>query len=149
MPSDLKNRINEDTKACMRAKDKERLGALRLVNAAIKQVEVDTRAELGDEDVLGVLEKMLKQRRESLEQYTKADRTDLADQEAFEIDLIQAYMPEELSSDEVDRLIDEAVAASSAQTMKDMGKVIGSLKSALKGRADMRAVSEKVKSRLS
>ena len=149
MPSDLKNRINEDTKACMRAKDKERLGVLRLVNAAIKQVEVDTRTELGDEDVLAVLEKMLKQRRESLEQYTKADRTDLADQEAFEIDLIQAYMPEELSSDEVDRLIDEAVAASGAQSMKDMGKVMGSLKPALKGRADMRAVSEKVKSRLS
>ncbi len=148
MPSDLKTRINEDTKACMRAKDKERLGVFRLVNAAIKQVEVDTRTELGDDDVLGILEKMLKQRRESLEHYTKAGRADLAQQEAFEIDMIQAYMPEALSDEEVDKLIGEVIAASGAETMQDMGKVIGALKPALKGRADMRTVSEKVKLRL-
>ena len=149
MSADLKTRINEDTKTCMRAKDKLRLGVLRLVNAAIKQVEVDTRVELEDKDVLGILEKMLKQRRESLELYTKAERTDLADQEAFEIKLIQGYMPEELSSEEVDRLIGEAIATNGAETMKDMGKVMAALKPALKGRADMRAVSEQVKNQLS
>ena len=148
MSSELKSRITEDTKACMRAKDKARLGVLRLINAAIKQVEVDTREELEEDDVLGVLEKMLKQRRESLEQFTKADRTDLADQEAFEIGVIQAYLPEALSDEEIDKLVGDAIATAGAQSMKDMGQVMGALKPALKGRADMRAVSEKVKQRL-
>lgn len=148
MSSDLKSRITEDTKACMRARDKERLGVLRLINAAIKQVEVDTRIELEDDDLLSVLEKMLKQRRESLEQFTKANRIDLATQESFEIEIIQAYLPEPLSDEEIDKLIDQAIATSGAQSMKDMGKVMGVLKPALKGRADMRSVSEKVKQHL-
>ena len=149
MSNDLKPRISEDTKACMRARDKERLGVLRLINAAIKQVEVDTRRDIEDEGLLGVLEKMLKQRRESLEQFTQAERADLAAQEAFEIDVIQTYMPEALSEAEIDQLIDEAIAASGAVSMKDMGKVMGGLKSTMKGRADMRAVSARVKEQLS
>ena len=133
----------------MRARDKERLGVLRLIHAAIKQVEVDTRVDLDDDGLLGVLEKMLKQRRESLEQFTKAQRSDLADQESFEIGVIQTYMPEALSEAEVDELITQAISQSSAENMKDMGKVMGILKPALKGRADMRAVSDIIKQRLS
>ena len=149
MSSDLKGRISEDTKACMRARDKERLGVLRLIHAAIKQVEVDTRVDLDDDGLLGVLEKMLKQRRESLEQFTKAQRSDLADQESFEIGVIQTYMPEALYEAEVEELITQAISQSSAKNMKDMGKVMGILKPALKGRADMRAVSDIIKQRLS
>jgi uncharacterized protein YqeY len=145
---DLKATIAENTKDAMRAKDKARLGVLRLVGAAIKQVEVDERRELGDDDVLGVLEKMLKQRRESKEQFESAGRDELAAQESFEIDIIESYMPEALSDGEVESLITSAIESTGASSMKDMGKVMGVLRPELKGRADMKAVSAMIKSRL-
>ncbi len=148
MASELKQRIQADVTAAMRAKDKPRLGALRLVTAAIKQVEVDSRSELDDAGVLGVLEKMLKQRRDSLEQYQSAGRTDLADQERFEIALIETYMPEALPADELEALIDAAIAETGAASMRDMGKVMGVLKPRVQGRADMGAVSAAVKQKL-
>jgi uncharacterized protein YqeY len=148
MASELKQRIQEDVTAAMRARDKPRLSALRLVTAAIKQLEVDTRSELDDPAVLGVLEKMLKQRRDSLEQYSSAGRTDLADQESFEIDIIEAYMPEALPAAELEALIDAAIAETGAGSMRDMGKVMGLLKSRVQGRADMAAVSAAVKQKL-
>ena len=148
MANDLKSRIVEDTKACMRAQDIKRLGVLRLINAAIKQVEVDTRSDLNDDGLLGVLEKMLKQRRESLEQFTKANRSDLAAQESFEIEVIEAYMPAALPDEEINKLINDAITTIGATSMKDMGKIMGLLKPALKGRADMRVVSAKIKEHL-
>jgi uncharacterized protein YqeY len=132
----------------MRARDKPRLSALRLVTAAIKQLEVDSRTELDDPDVLTVLEKMLKQRRDSLQQYTDAGRQDLADQESYEIAVIEAYMPEALPAEELARLIDAAIAETGATSMRDMGKVMGLLKSRVQGRADLGAVSGTVKQKL-
>jgi uncharacterized protein YqeY len=148
MSDALKSRISDDTKAAMKAKDKPRLGVLRLISAAIKQREVDERIELNDSAVLAVLEKMVKQRRDSIEQYQKAGRDDLIAQEQFELDLIQTYLPEQLSEAEIDALIDEAVQATGATSMKDMGKVMGTLKPKLAGRADMGTVSQKIKARL-
>jgi len=145
----LKQRIQEDMKAAMRAKEKRRLGAIRLITAAIKQVEVDERVDsLDDTHVLVVLQKMLKQRRDSQVQYLKADRQDLADQEAYEIGLIQAYMPQPLSESELEQLIDTVLQETGASSMKDMGKVMGQVKGRAQGRADMGAVSAKVKARL-
>ncbi len=132
----------------MKAKDKPRLGVLRLISAAIKQREVDERIELDDGAVLGVLEKMVKQRRDSIEQYGKANRDDLIAQEQFELELIQTYLPAQLSDAEIDALIEDAVQATGAASMKDMGKLMGVLKSKLAGRADMSAVSQKIKARL-
>lgn len=149
MASQLKQRIQEDVTAAMRAKDKPRLNALRLVTAAIKQLEVDSRSELDDAQVLAVLEKMLKQRRDSFAQYSDAGRTDLARQEDFEITLIEAYMPAALPADALAALIDTAIAESGAESMRDMGKVMGLLKSRVQGRADMAAVSAAVKQKLS
>jgi len=146
--SDLKARINDDVKAAMRGQDKARLAVLRLITAAIKQREVDERIELDDTQVLAVLDKMVKQRRDSIEQYTKAGRQELADKEAGEIEIIQAYMPAQLDEAELDVLIDEAIAASGAASMKDMGKVMGQLKPKVQGRADMGAVSGRIKARL-
>lgn len=146
--STLTARINDDVKAAMKAKDKERLGVLRLITAAIKQREVDERITLNDEQVLAVLEKMIKQRKDSITQYEKAGRDELAQQEAFEIGIIQDYMPEQLSDDEIDTLIAEAISSSGAESMKDMGKVMGLLKPKLAGRADMGAVSGKIKAKL-
>ena len=148
MASQLKQRILEDVTACMRARDKERLGTLRLVTAAIKQLEVDSREELDDPGVLAVLQKMLKQRRDSLEQYSDAGRQDLADQESYEIAIIETYMPEALPAVELAALIDAAIAETSATSMRDMGKVMGLLKSRVQGRADMGAVSGTVKQKL-
>ena len=148
MASPLKQRIQSDVTDAMRAKDKARLGTLRLVTAAIKQIEVDTRDELDDAGVLAVLEKMLKQRRDSLQQYTDAGRSDLADQESFEIGIIEAYMPEALSAEELAALIDAAIAEAGAESMRDMGKVMGLLKSQVQGRADLGAVSGSVKQKL-
>ena len=148
MASPLKQRIQEDVTAAMRARDKPRLSALRLVTAAIKQLEVDSRTELDDPDVLTVLEKMLKQRRDSLQQYTDAGRQDLADQESYEIAIIEAYMPEALPAEELVRLIDAAIAETGATSMRDMGKVMGLLKSQVQGRADLGAVSGTVKQKL-
>ena len=146
--SNLTARINDDVKAAMKAKDKARLGVLRLITAAIKQREIDERITLNDEQVLAVLEKMIKQRKDSIAQYEKAGRDELAQQEAFEIGIIQAYMPEQLSDDEIDALITEAISSSGAESMKDMGKVMGLLKPKLAGRADMGAVSGKIKAKL-
>ena len=147
--SDLADRINRDVKTAMKARDKARLGVLRLITAAIKQREVDERISLDDDQVIAVLEKMVKQRKDSIEQYQKAGRTELADQEAFEIGIIQEYLPEPLSPAEIEALIDEAIASTGACSMKDMGKVMGQLKPKLAGRADMGKVSQTIKQRLS
>ena len=146
--SNLSARIHDDVKVAMKAKDKPRLGVLRLITAAIKQREVDERITLDDDQVLAVLEKMIKQRKDSIAQYEKAGRDELAKQEAFEIGIIQDYLPEQLSDAEIDTLIAEAISSSGAASMKDMGKVMGMLKPKLAGRADMGAVSGKIKAKL-
>ncbi len=145
----LKDRINDDVKTAMRSKDKPRLGVLRLITAAIKQIEVDKQTSLDDDAVIAVLEKMLKQRKDSISQFEKAGRDELVAQEAFEIGIIQDYMPEQLSEDEITRLIDDAISATGAASMKDMGKVMGMLKPRLAGKADMGQVSQIIKKRLS
>jgi len=147
--SDLSTRITDDVKVAMKAKDKPRLGVLRLITAAIKQREVDERITLDDDQVVTVLEKMIKQRKDSIAQYEKAGRDELAQQEAFEIGIIQAYLPEQLSDAEIDALIAEAISSSGAASMKDMGKVMGLLKPRLAGRADMGQVSQIIKKQLS
>jgi len=144
----LKDRILQDVKDAMRAKDKPRLATLRLITAAIKQQEVDERIELNDAQVLALLDKMCKQRRESISQFEKAGRDDLIAQEASELELIQTYLPEQLSDDEIAALIEETMAATGAASIKDMGKVMGQLKPKLQGRADMGAVSAMIKAKL-
>ena len=144
----LKDRILQEVKDAMRAKDKPRLATLRLITAAIKQQEVDERIELNDTQVLALLDKMCKQRRESISQFEKAGRDDLIAQEASELELIQTYLPEQLAEDEIAALIDEAMAATGAASIKDMGKVMGQLKPKLQGRADMGAVSAMIKAKL-
>jgi uncharacterized protein YqeY len=146
--SALKQRLNDDVKTAMRAKDRERLGVLRLITAAIKQREVDDRIELEDADITTILTKMTKQRRDSLSQFLDADRQDLADQEIFELDIIKDYMPEQLSEDEIVALVQEAISSTGASDMKDMGKVMGMLKPKLEGRADMGSVSGLIKKQL-
>ena len=148
MADTLRDQLTADMKDAMRAKDKERLGTIRLILAAIKQREVDERIELDDTQVLVVLDKMLKQRRDSIKQYTDAGREELAAVEESEIVVIQNYLPAALSDEEIDTLIDQAVAASGAVGMQDMGKVMGQLKPKLQGRADMGQVSGKIKARL-
>lgn len=148
MADDLKSRIQEDVKSAMRARDRERLGALRLITAAIKQKEVDDRVELDDGAVVAVLEKMIKQRRDSIEQYQKAGRDELAAIEANEIEVIQNYMPAAMEDSELEALIDTTLQQTGASGMKDMGKVMGALKAKVQGRADMGAVSAKVRARL-
>jgi len=149
MSDSLKAQITSDMKDAMRAKDKDRLGAIRLIQAAIKQREVDERIELNDEQVLAVLDKMVKQRRDSIKQYTDAGREELAAKEEAELEIIQHYLPEALSEAELDSLIEEAVSSSGAESMKDMGKVMGLLRPQVQGRADMGAVSARIKARLS
>ena len=144
----LKNHITEDMKAALRARDDARLSAIRLLLAAIQQREVDERITLGDAEVLSVIEKMLKQRRDSLQQFEAAGRQDLADKEKFEVTVLQAYMPKGLSEAEVEAAVMEAVGASGAKGMQDMGKVMALLKLKLAGRADMAKVSALVKSKL-
>ncbi len=146
--SPLKERIVADMKSAMRGKEKQRLQAIRLLLAAIKQREVDERRELSDSDIVALLDKLAKQRRESIKQYRNADRPDLADQEQFELEIIQTYLPEALSEEAIDALIEEAIASSGATSMREMGKVMGILKPKLQGRADLAAVSSKVKARL-
>jgi uncharacterized protein len=141
----LKERITEDMKAAMRASEKERLSTIRLVQAAIKQREVDERITLDDTQVLVVLEKMVKQRKESIAQFEQGGRKDLADKERREIELLQAYLPAQLSDSDLDALIRDAVAATGAASIKDMGKVMGVVKSKAAGRADMAAVGARVK----
>jgi len=145
----LTTRITDDVKAAMRSKDKDRLAVLRLITAAIKQIEVDQRITLDDDQVISVLEKMLKQRKDSIEQFSKAGRDELVAQEASEIEIIQQYLPEQLSEDEIKALIDEAISTTNAASMKDMGKVMGLLKPKLAGRADMGMVSRIIKDQLS
>ena len=144
----LKNQITEDMKAAMRAKETARLGTVRLLLAAMKQKEVDERVELTDTDVLSIIEKMLKQRRESIAQYEKAARQDLVDVEKAEIAILSAYLPQQMSDAEVVKEIDGAIAATGASGVKDMGKVMGLLKSRLAGRTDMGKLSALVKAKL-
>jgi uncharacterized protein YqeY len=147
--SELKQRLNEDMKSAMRAKDKARLGVVRLALAAIKQREVDERIELDDSQVLAVLDKMIKQRRDSVSQYEKAGRQELADQENYEIAVLADYLPAALSETELEALIQQAIEATGAASIKDMGKVMGWLKPKVQGRADMGEVGQKIKARLS
>ena len=144
----LKTRILDDVKSAMRARERDRLAALRLVTAAIKQKEVDERIELDDGQVLGVLDKMVKQRRESLEQFEQAGREDLAEKERFELDLIQTYLPEPLGEDKLAALIRSTITELGASSIRDMGQVMNSLRSQVQGRADMKAVSQAVKQQL-
>jgi uncharacterized protein YqeY len=145
----LKQRITDDMKACMKAKEKERLGTIRLILSAIKQIEVDERIELDDARVLTVLDKMLKQRRESIRQYRDANREDLAIIEEAEILVIQDFLPQALSEQEIDAMIVAAIAESEATSVKDMGKVMGLLKPKMQGCADMAVVGAKIKAALS
>ncbi|MES9970979.1 MAG: GatB/YqeY domain-containing protein [Candidatus Thiodiazotropha sp.] len=144
----LKQQILDDVKAAMKAKEKARLGTLRLITAAIKQREVDERTELDDTQVLGILEKMIKQRRDSIKQYESAGRQELAEQEKSEIVIIETYMPAGLSDEEVTAMIEHAISESNASGMQDMGKVMGLLKPQMQGRADMGKVSGLVKQKL-
>ena len=144
----LKNQIKEDMKSAMKAGEKDRLKVVRLIMAAVKQVEVDKRVELDDAGVLAVLNRMVKQRRDSVEQFEKGDREDLAKIERDEIAVLQDYLPEQLSADELSAMVDEVIAATGAEGMKDMGKVMGQIKSKAAGRADMGAVSAAVTERL-
>jgi len=144
----LKERITDDMKAAMRSGEKERLGVIRMITSAIKQREVDERITLDDAQVLGVLEKMIKQRRESLVQFQAGNRPDLVDKEAAEITLLQGYLPSQLSDAEIDGLIQDAIAATGAASIKDMGKVMAVIKGKAQGRADMGAVGAKIKTKL-
>jgi uncharacterized protein YqeY len=144
----LKERITDDMKAAMRSGEKERLGVIRMITAAIKQREVDERITLDDAQVLSVLEKMIKQRKESLVQFKAGNRQDLVDKESAEIALLQGYLPAALSDAEIDALIKEAVTASGAASIKDMGKVMAIIKAKAQGRADMAAVGAKIKAKL-
>lgn len=144
----LKQQITDDMKVAMRAKDTARLGAIRLLLAAIKQREVDDRTELDDAAILGVIEKMLKQRRDSISQYEAAGRQDLADAERFEVSVLSQYLPQPLTEAEIQGLVEQAVATTGATGIKDMGKVMNVLRPQLAGRADMGKVSGLIKARL-
>ncbi len=144
----LKGQIQEDMKTAMKAGDKDRLKVVRLMRAAIKQIEIDKRIELDDAAVLAVLNKMVKQRRDSVSQFTDGGRQDLADIELAEITVLDAYLPEQMSDDELDLLVIQAIANTGAESLRDMGKVMGQIKTKAEGRADMSAVGRKVKERL-
>jgi uncharacterized protein YqeY len=144
----LKGQIQEDMKTAMKAGDKDRLKVVRLMRAAIKQIEIDKRIELDDAAVLAVLNKMVKQRRDSISQFTDGGRQDLVDIELAEITVLDAYLPEQMSDDELDLLVIQAIANTGAESLRDMGKVMGQIKTKAEGRADMSAVSRKVKERL-
>ncbi len=144
----LKQTITDDMKAAMKAGEKDRLKVVRLLLADIKRVEVDTRSELDDASVLSVIEKAVKQRRDSIKQFTDGGRKDLADIEQAEIEIISAYLPEQLSDAEIDALVDAVIAETGAESIRDMGKVMGAIKNKAAGRADMGAVGARVKARL-
>jgi uncharacterized protein YqeY len=144
----LKERITEDMKAAMRSGEKERLGVIRMITSAIKQREVDERITLDDTQVLSVLEKMIKQRKESLVQFQAGHRQDLVDKESAEIVLLQGYLPSQLSAAEIDALISDTIAATGAASIKDMGKVMAIIKGKAQGRADLAQVGAKIKARL-
>ncbi len=149
MSSEIKSNIAQAVKDAMRAKDKPRLGVLRIMMSEFKRVEVDERNKLNDERVLAILDKQLKQRRDSITQYTDAGRDELAQAEAFEMEVIQAFMPAALSEDEIVALLKDAISESGAESMRDMGKVMAIVKPKMQGRADMGAVSKIVKGLLS
>ena len=144
----LKDRIQEDMKATMRARDSQRLGVIRLLMAAIKQKEIDERISLNDAQILAVINKMVRQRRDSVEQFAKANRNDLVDIENFEIQVLQEYLPEPLSGAEVETIITEAIKETDAASIKDMGKVMALVKPKIQGRADMGQISAKIKNLL-
>ncbi|VAW64090.1 Transamidase GatB domain protein [hydrothermal vent metagenome] len=147
-PSSLKKDLTDAMKAAMKGGDKKRLGVIRLILSAIKQIEVDERIELDDNRILAVLDKMLKQRRESISQYKNAGRDDLVEQEEYEVGVLKGYLPEELSDAEIEQMIAKAIKDTGASSIKDMGKVMGILKPLMQGRADMGAVSGKIKATL-
>ena len=144
----LKNQITDDMKSAMRSKDSERLGTIRLILAEIKQKEVDERIELVDEDIVLIIEKMLKQRRDSIDAFNKAERKDLVQKEELEIKVLQDYMPQQLTEDEVEKAIVDAIESSGAKSMKDMGAVMGILKAKHAGKVNMADVSKKIKIKL-
>ncbi|MCH7538062.1 MAG: GatB/YqeY domain-containing protein [Proteobacteria bacterium] len=144
----LKDQIVEDMKTAMKAGDKDRLKVVRLILAAIKQIEVDTRQELDNTAILAVLSKMVKQRHDSIEQFDKGERKDLSAIEQAEIVVIEGYLPEQLSADEIATMVNDVIAATNAKSIRDMGKVMGQIKAKAAGRADMGAVSATVKERL-
>jgi len=144
----LKAQISEDMKTAMRAKDSARLGTIRLLQAAIKQREVDERIELDDSNVIAVIEKMLKQRRDSIAAYESANRNDLADVEKFEVTVLQTYLPQQLTEDEINAILEKVVAETGAAGVKDMGKVMAAIKPLVAGRADMGKISGLIKTRL-
>ena len=144
----LKERITADMKDAMRSKESEKLNAIRLLQSSIKQKEVDDRIDVDDESILSIIEKMLKQRRDSIEAFKKANRNDLVDKEEFEVKILQKYMPEPLSAEEVEKEIDEAIKSTDAKSMKDMGSVMGLVKAKVSGRANMAEVSKKIKEKL-
>ncbi len=148
MSSDIQNTIKDEMKAAMKARAKERLGVIRLIQSEFKRIEVDERIELDDARVLAVLDKMVKQRRDSVKQYEDAGRQELADQETFEIGIISEFLPKALSDDEISELIDKALASVEATGMQAMGQVMGILKPQLQGRADIGKVSGLVKAKL-
>ncbi|HHT0594021.1 TPA: GatB/YqeY domain-containing protein [Legionella anisa] len=145
----IKERLNNDVKDAMRAKDKELLSTLRLITAAVKQVEVDERIEVDDERMLVILDKMSKQRKESIAQYEKANRDDLVAQEQYELEVLKKYLPEPLSATEIEKMVHDAIMSTGAEKMADMGKVMALLKPSLQGRADMAQVSAMIKAKLS
>ena len=144
----LKDQLSDAMKTAMRAREKERLATIRLIQAAVKQIEVDERIEVDDERMLVILDKMAKQRRESIEQFANANRQDLVDKEEAELKIIQEFLPEALSEAEIDQAIADAIAESGASSMQEMGKVMGLLKPKMQGRADMGAVSAKIRAKL-
>jgi len=144
----LKDRIKDDMKAAMRAKDKDRLKVIRMIQAAIKQIEVDERVELDDERIVVVLDKMLKQRRESIKQFNEAGRNDLSEIEEAELLVIQDFLPKALTPEEIEDMVAKAVSDSAAESIKDMGKVMGILRPQMLGRADMSVVSSVIKAKL-
>lgn len=148
MSTSLKQRVLDDMKAALRARDARTLGAIRLIVAGIKQKEIDERIEASDADVLGVLDKMVKQRKEAIAQFVAGNRTDLADAEKLELSVIENYLPSRLSEDQIASEVERAIAESGAGQMKDMGRVMAQLKGSLSGRADMSEVSRRVKARL-
>ena len=145
----IKERLNNDVKDAMRAKDKNLLTILRLITAAVKQIEVDERIEVDEERMLVILDKMTKQRKESIAQFEKANRDDLVAQEQYELSILSKYLPEPLAAAEVEKLVNDAITSTGASKMADMGKVMAQLKPSLQGRADMAQVSALIKARLS
>jgi len=144
----LKEKIIADMQDAMRSKESEKLNAIRLLQSSIKQKEVDDRVDIDDESILSIIEKMLKQRRDSIEAFKKANRNDLVDKEEFEVKILQTYMPEPLSAKEVEKEIDEAIKSTNAKNMKDMGSVMALVKAKVSGRANMAEVSKKIKEKL-